>query len=130
MRVVESADTRGHQDTKNRYKVRPLYLSLPLSAPANKTTFQMRKKSDLKFSWDERQAGKHPEDWSVHKVIIRCLIFINQNSAVLQIKIDGFDPDKFKAANNQNLGSKSNIRTNNINNYNNNNNYNTTTTLG
>ena len=126
---MESADTRGgHQDTKNRYKVRPLYLSLPLSAPANKTTFQMRKKSDLKFSWDERQAGKHPEDWSVHKVIIRYLIFINQNSAVLQIKIDGFDPDKFKAANN--LGSKSNIRTNNINNYNNNNNYNTTTTLG
>ena len=42
------------------------------------------------------------------------------SSVVIQIKIDGFDPDKFKAANNQTLGSKSNIRTSNINN-----NYNT-----
>ena len=41
----------------------------------------------------------------------------------MQIKIEGFDPDKFKAANNQGQGSGINIRASNL--YNNN----TTTTL-
>ena len=98
--------------------------------------FQMRKKSDLKFSWEERQTGQHTEDWSVHKVLLNSLYdmkITNTLYSTIQIKIDGFDPDKFKAANNQNLGSKSSLRTSSISTYNNNH-YNTptttTTTLG
>ena len=53
---------------------------------------QMRKRSDLKFSWDDRDNQKMNEDWSIQKV-----------------KIEGFDPAKFKAANNNNskLGGSS-----------------------
>ena len=66
MRGVESADMRGGAETRARYKVsHHLY---PLSQL--QTIFQMRKKSDLKFSWEERQTGSHTEDWSVHKVLI------------------------------------------------------------
>jgi len=41
-----------------------------------------RKTRDLKFSWDEKQGGKQTEEWTVSK-----------------LKIEGFDPEKFKAAN-------------------------------
>ena len=79
MRVVESADIRGGPgDSRNRFKVRSLSLSLPDTSSSQ--LFQMRKKSDLKFSWEDRQAGSHSEDWSVHKVQILSSdykIFIN-----------------------------------------------------
>ena len=81
----------------------------------------MRKKSDLKFSWDERQAGSQAEDWTLHKVTpCHTITPRNINSSILQIKIDGFDPDKFKAANTQSQGSRASIRTSGL--------YNTTTT--
>lgn len=52
----------------------------------------MRKKSDLKFSWDDRDGHKINDDWSIQKV-----------------KIEGFDPAKFKAANNK-AGSSIDLR--------------------
>jgi len=55
---------------------------------------QLRKRSDLKFSWDDRNdLGHMSEDWSLK-----------------QVKIEGFDAAKFKAANNKVGGSSSNIR--------------------
>ena len=68
MRGVESADMRGGAETRARYKVSHHLYPLSLSLSQLQTIFQMRKKSDLKFSWEERQPGKQSEDWSVHKV--------------------------------------------------------------
>ena len=64
---------------------------------------QARKKSDLKFSWEERDRGRMGEDWSLQKVwliIVKIQIFKRPS----QVKIEGFDPAKFKAANKAGAG--------------------------
>ena len=49
---------------RNRHKV-----SQPLSPTALTQHFQTRKKSDLRFSWDERGAGGETENWTLQKVL-------------------------------------------------------------
>ena len=52
---------------RNRHKV-----SQPLSPTALTQHFQTRKKSDLRFSWDERGAGGETENWTLQKVLHDC----------------------------------------------------------
>ena len=63
---------------------------------------QARKKSDLKFSWEERDRGRLGEDWSLQKVSLIMLTFKLKKPP--QVKIEGFDPAKFKAANKAGAG--------------------------
>ena len=58
-----------------------------------------RKRSDLKFSWDERDRGKGSEDWNLQKagqITMRSWACVTFH---FQVNIEGFDPAKFKAAN-------------------------------
>jgi len=56
-----------------------------------------KKTNNIRFSWDDRPFTETEENWTLSKV-----------------KIDGFDPEKFRVANNN-----STINTNNTNNINN-----------